>query len=432
MKRWSALAIVILAVLGVTAGVWATIVPTGEAAIPVAPVQRGKVDVKVRAVGDIRASRSVQVFAPPAGGTLTIVALAATGARLETGDVVVEFDSADQVFALEQARSDLALAEQEIVKAEAQAAVQTAEDEVALLKARFTVRRAELDASGNELIGALVAKQNLLLLEEARQKLAQLERDVTGRRASSRASTNVLRERANKSRVAVAVAERNIQNLSVVAPFDGFVTVRQNMMAMGGIIFSGSVMPDFRVGDSAFAGNVIADLVDTSRVEVTAKLSERDRANVEVGQPTTVAIDGVPAAVLDGKVRAVSSVASRRAFESGGTRQFDIAFDILKSPSQVWPGTSGAITISGATFDDALHVPRSAVFDVAGTPTVYVRTTTGFDPKSVKVRAWTDTVAVVDDLDPASLVALIDPTKASRGPAAPGARTPAAGAGVVP
>jgi cobalt-zinc-cadmium efflux system membrane fusion protein len=268
------------------------------------------------------------------------------------------------------------------------------------------------------LVGAIVAKQNLLLLEEARQSLAQLEREIASRRESARASTQVLREKANKARVAVAVAERNIQNLKVVAPFDGYVTVRQNMMAMGGVIFSGAVMPDFRVGDSAFPGTAIADLVDTSQVEVTAKLSERDRANVDTGQSVSVVVDGLPAATLEGRVRAVSSVASRRVFEAGGTRQFDIAFDILKSPTRVWPGTSAAVTITGATFEAALSVPRSAVFDVAGTPTVYVRSAGGFDPKPVKVKAWTDTLAVIEDIPESTLVALIDPTKAERGSAA--------------
>jgi multidrug efflux pump subunit AcrA (membrane-fusion protein) len=333
------------------------------------------------------------------------------------------------VFALEQARSDLALAEQEITRAEAQAAVQVADDEVALIQARFAVRRAELDASGNDLIGAIAAQQNLLLLEEARQKLAQLERDVASRRETTRAASNVLREKRNKAQLAVAMAERNIENLKLRAPFDGYVTIRQNMMAMGGVIFSGAVMPEYRVGDSSFAGQPIADLVDTSLVEVSAKLSERDRANVETGQAVTAVVEGVPTATLEGKVRAVSSIASRRMFEAGGTRQFDIAFEILRAPSRVWPGTVAAITIAGQTFDDALSVPRAAVFDLAGTPTVYVRTANGFEPVAVKVRAWTEAVAVVEDLDPSAHVALVDPTKSGAGtkpsadqPAAPGSR----------
>jgi len=431
MKRAMTMLIVI-AILGISAAVWATRTRDDGPSIPVAPVQRGKVDVTVRTMGDIRASRTVQIFTPPAGGTLTIVALAPTGSALEAGDTVVEFDSADHVFALEQAEYDLALAEQEIVKAEAQAAVQTADDEVALLQARYAVRRAELDASGNELVGVITAKQNLLLLDEARQKLAQLERDVVSRRDSTRASTQVLHEKRNKSRVAVGVAERNIQNLKIVAPFAGYVTVRANMMALGGVMFSGAVMPDYRAGDSSFSGQPIADLVDTSRMEVTAKLSERDRANVDAGRPAAVVVDGLPAITLQAKVRAVSSVASRRMFEAGGTRQFDIAFEILHAPSRVWPGTSAAITITGATFEDALSVPRAAVFDVAGAPTVYVRTPTGFHARSVKVRALTDTVAVVEQIDPSALVALVDPTKAGATPKPAGAAPATPAPGVAP
>lgn len=385
--------------------------------MPTASVQRGPVQVTVHTDGEIRAARSVQIAAPPAGGTLTIVAIAPASAAVEAGDIVVEFDAADQTFALEQARYDLALAEQEIVRAEAQADVRAAEDEVALLQARYAVRRAELDASGNELVGAIVARQNLLLLEEARQALAQLERDVASRGDSTRAETAVLRERRNKARVAIAVAERNIQNLQVRAPFAGYVSLRPNLMAMGGVLFSGAVLPDYRVGDSAFPGQPIADLFDISRVEVAAKLQERDRGSVEVGQPVRVDVDGLPEATLGGVVRAVSSVASRRMFESGGTRQFDIAFDILHAPGRTWPGTSASVTIDGVTFDDALFVPRAAVFDVDGRPTVYVRGPDGFTARDVTVKAWTDTVAVLEALDEGTVVALADPATAGDGPA---------------
>jgi hypothetical protein len=190
-------------------------------------------------------------------------------------------------------------------------------------------------------------------------------------------------------------------------------------------------MPEYRVGDSSFPGQPIADLIDTSRVEVMAKLPERDRANVENGQAVSVVVDGIPKATLEGSVRSVSSVASRRMFESGGTRQFDIAFEILKAPERVWPGTSAAIVINGATFENALSVPRAAVFDVRGTPTVYVRTPTGFDARAVKVRAWTDAVAVVEDLDPSALVALVDPMKDGAGGKRP-ASGPVPAAGVAP
>jgi HlyD family secretion protein len=403
---------------------WVRVTPAQERDIPTMRVQRGRVQVTVHATGDLRATRAMQLFVPPAGGSLTIISLAPSGSPMKAGDVIVEFDPSDQEFALEQAQFDLQLAEQEITKAQAETVVQAAEDEVALLKARFDVRRAELDANANELVGALVAQQNLLLLDEARQRLAQLEKDVKSHRATAAASGAVLGEKRNKARVAVEVARRNIDNLRVRAPFDGYVTLRPNMMAFGGIYFGGP-MPEYRVGDATNSGQLIADLIDTSRIEITAKLPEHDRANVNPGQAVEVSVDALPDAKLQGSVRAVSGVASRQLFEGGGTRRFDISFDVRGDVSRIRPGVSAALKIAGPTFEDALFVPRPAIFEVAGKPSVYVRTADGFEPREVKVRAFTHAVAVIEGLDESAEVALVNPNSTGTSPARPSSPAPA-------
>jgi len=353
-------------------------------AVPTTHVQRGRVQVTVYTMGDLRASRSIQLAAPPMGGQLQIVHLAETGDAVKSGDVVVEFDAAEQEFNLEQAKFDLQLAEQEIVKAEAEAAVQVADDEVALLHAQYDVRRAELDLLSNELVTAIKAQQNVLTLDEAKQRLAQLEADVKTHRATTQAAGDGVREKRNKAQLSVQVAERNIESLHVRAPFDGVVTVRTNFQAFGGIYFGGA-MPDYRVGDAAFAGQPIAEVIDSSHVEVTAKLAEQDRANVSPGQTVEVAV----------------------------------AFDVTSNPS-VRPGVSAAIAISGAAYDNVLYIPRTAVFEVSGRPTVYVRTGGSFDAHEVRVRAWTDSVAVVENIEPSAEVALVDPNT----PAGGRAKTP--------
>jgi hypothetical protein len=376
-------------------------------------VQRGRVQVTVHAAGDLRAMRSVPIFVPPVGGSPAIISLAPSGSAVRAGDTVVEFDPSEQEFALEQARFDLQLADEEIVKSEAEAAAQSAEDEVALLKARFEVRRTELDANTSELVGAILAEQHRLLFEEARDRLTQLEIDVKSRQQGAIASTSVLRERKLKAQVAVDVAARTIESLRVRAPFDGFVTLRANMMAFGGIVFSGAVMPEYRVGDAANPGQSIADLIDTSRVEITAKLAEYARPNVAPGQTVRVSVDALPEGRLEGSVRTVSGVASRQFF-GGGTRRFDIAFDVAGDTSRIRPGTSAALAIAGPTFEDALHVPRSSIFDVGGNPSVYVRTAAGFDARAVRIVALTDTVAVIEGVDPGVEVALVNPNAAER------------------
>jgi len=385
--------------------------------VPTARVERGRVQVTVYTTGELRAARTVQLATPPMGGQLQIIGLATSGQAVSAGDPIVEFDPAEQTFALEQARFDLAQAEQEITKAQAAETVQAAEDELALLHARFDVRRAELDASTNELVGAIAAHQNLLLLEEAKARFAQAETDASMHRGTNQAALGIAREKKNKAALAVQVAERNIEMLTIRAPFDGFVALRQNFQAFGGIYFGGA-MPEYRVGDAAFSGQPIADVIDTSRVEVTAKLSEQDRANVEAGQAVQVAIDALPGRPLRGTVRAVSGVASRQLFDAG-TRQFDIQFQ-LAGPSRAHPGLTAAIEIAGPTLDNVLYVPRAALFDVSGKPTLYTRTGGGFEPREIRVRAVTDAVAVIENLPQGSEVALVNPLSRGRSrPAAP-------------
>jgi len=404
--------VAIVVLLAAGAVVLRSVSAAAPKAIPTSHVQRGRVQVTVYTVGDLRAARAMQLTVPPMGGQLQILKLAETGQALKTGDIVLEFDAAEQEFNLEQARFDLQLAEQEIVKADAQAAVQAADDEVALLHARYDVRRAELDIQGNELVGAIKAEQNVLTFDEAKQRLAQLEADLKTHRETTSASADGLREKRNKAQLSVQVAERNIESLRIRAPFDGFITVRPNFMAFGGFWIPGG-LPDYRVGDAAFAGQPIADVIDASQIEVTAKLSEQDRANVAPGQTAEVAVDALPDARLRGTVRSVSGVASRGLFDAG-TRQFDIAFDVTSNPS-VRPGVSAAIAISGAAYDNVLYVPRTAVFDVSGRPTVYVRAGGSFDAHEVRVRAWTDSVAVVENIEASAEVALVDPNTPSGG-----------------
>ena len=411
-KPWMAAGFIaaLVALIGGGAAAVRGVSVTGPRVVPTTHVQRGRVQVTVYTVGELRGTRSTQLAVPPMGGQLQIVKLADTGDAVKAGDIVVEFDASEQEFNLEQARFDLQLAQQDIVKADAEAAVQTAEDEVALLHARYDVRRAELDVQSNELVSAIKAQQNVIVLEEARQKLAQLESDVKIHRETSRASGAGLVEKRTKAQLSVQVAERNIDSLRVRAPFDGFVTIRTNFNAFGGIGFPG-VMPDFRVGDATFPGQPIADLVDASRIEVAAKLQEQDRANVAPGQSVEVAVDAAPDATLRGTVRTVSGVASRGLFDAG-TRQFDIAFDVAGN-GRIRPGVSAAIAISGQAYDNVLYVPRTAVFDVAGRPTVYIRASGSFDAHEVRVRAWTDSVAVVENIEPSAEVALVDPNATS-------------------
>src|ERR1700722_3886098 len=121
---WSVVAVVLFAVVGVVAAVRrAKPVATGEE-MPTSSVKRGDLDMKVRANGELRASQTKILTARPVGGgALQITHLLHTGAAVKKGDLVMEFDPSEQRYKLDQNRSELMQADQEITKARAAAAV---------------------------------------------------------------------------------------------------------------------------------------------------------------------------------------------------------------------------------------------------------------------------------------------------------------------
>src|SRR5262249_60792243 len=80
----------------------------------------------------------------------------------------------------------------------------------------------------------------------------------------------------------------------------------------------------------------------------------------------------------------------------------------------VRPGVSATVAISGQTYDNVLYIPRTAVFDIGGRPTVYVRAGGGFDAHEVRVKAWTDSLAVVENVEQSAELALVNPNAPGR------------------
>ena len=76
----------------------APVLPERRNGMPHAKVVKGPLKLTVYATGELRAGRTVNMMAPPAGGTLRIVKLLQTGTAVKKDDVVLEFDAADQEF----------------------------------------------------------------------------------------------------------------------------------------------------------------------------------------------------------------------------------------------------------------------------------------------------------------------------------------------
>jgi multidrug resistance efflux pump len=381
--------------------------------LPTARATRGNLDLTVYTRGELRPLRSSLLAAPPVRGQLQITFLARTGERVKSGDLVVEFDPSEQEYNIEQARSELLQAEQEITKSKADATVQAAQDEVALLSARFEVRRSELEVSRNELVSPIDAKKNDLALEEAKRKLTQLEGDIKARQITARASVAVLEQRRNRQRIQLERAEADLKTLKVTAPFDGVISLKENQDAAGGFFYTGMVLPEYRQGDLVSPGRTIAEVLDTSQMEVQAKVSEIDRSRIQAGQAVKVDVDARPQQKFTGKVKSVAGQAARGWFfeTSGAERKFDVTFVLDTADLPLRPGVTCAVQILGEEVKNALLLPRQAIFEKDGKPVVYIRRGPSFEPQEIKVLHRSESRVAVDGIQEGTEVSLADPSK---------------------
>jgi HlyD family secretion protein len=426
---WAVAAVVLCAVVGVVAAVRRAAPGATADDVPTGRVKRGDLDMKVNVTGELRASHSEMLTAPPiGGGALQITHLLHTGTVVKKGDLVIEFDPSEQHFKLDQSRSELLQAEQEITKAKADAAVVAAQDKVAMLKARFDVRRAELDVQKNELVSTIDAKKNDLALEQAKRVLTELEQDVKSRSASNEAAVSLAEEKHNKAKLAMDQAQDSINKMRVMAPMDGLVALEKNEGAAGGFFFSGMSLPEYREGDQVEAGRSVGQIIDAQEMELIAKVGELERNNVKEGQSVDIQLDALPGSSFHGTVKTVGGMNSRRFWEDDTSTKFAVSVKLASTDPRMRPGLTGRIFIHGDPRKDVVYAPRQALFLKENKRIVYVRKGSNFEPREVKIEAENESRAAIEGIGAGTEIALIDPT-APRKAANAGASSPAGGGG---
>ena len=413
MKRWRLVApaiLVLLAAIGGTMAARRSQSSTTNTDVPLAVVKRGELDLKVYTTGELRAGHFLALAAPPiGGGGLQITYLVHTGTPVKKGDVIVEFDLSEQRFHFEQSQSELLQAEQEIIKAKADAAVQAAKDQVALLKARFDVRQAELDGQKHELVSAIDAKKNELALDQAERALAELEQDLRSHATTGRASNDLAHEKWNKAKLGMDQAKQNIEKMRVITTMDGLVSVQKNME--GDFFFGGQSIPDYHVGDQARPGSVVAQVIDPRELELNAKVNELERANISVGQPVKIEFDALPDKIFHGTIKSAAGMVQQRQFwDNDSAGKYDISIQLLDVYAKLRPGLTAQITVLGDKKTNVIYVPRQALFFKDGKQIVFLKKADALEQFPVKVHFANESRAAVEGVKEGNAVALIDPT----------------------
>jgi multidrug efflux pump subunit AcrA (membrane-fusion protein) len=397
-----------LAIVGAVA--WATGVARRGPNLPTAVVTRGDFVDIVELRGEIRPVRSVVLSAPAQAGELQIIRLVKNGTAVKPGDVVVEFDSTALRRSELDRRADLKQRDAEIERERAQARITEEAGATSLMKARFDVERAKLDVVDKDFVARLDYERAKLALDDAEQRLREVEKRLLADRAAAEARVAARVRRRDRTQQELDRVVNVLASLEIRAPAAGTASIMQNAR-FGGM--SGGPQ-EFREGDRAWPGAGIVELPDLSAIRLTTRLEETDRGRVAVGQTGTVHLDAVP----DRDYRATVSVISLLArVDFGGSfppaRDFSLELAMADPDTRLKPGMSATVRVAVNRLTSVLVVPAEAVALVGGRPTVYRQAGSRFDARPVAViRRGREQVALASGVSEGDRVALRPPTPA--------------------
>lgn len=403
IRFWSILFLVLLTLGGASAGVYRLRQTQASVTFPVAPARQGDFLVIVRCRGDLKANRSVQVYAPIVPN-LRIAWLAPAGATAKQGESIIRFDSSSAEQTLQQKDAALRQAQATLDQAVAQSRITVEQDKSDLADAQFTVEKARLEASKQEIVSRIQGEESKIDYGVAQQKLKVQEATVALHAASDRAKIASLTRQRDQAQTDVDVTKSRIGQMEIKSPITGFLTFASNY-SQGWM----NAKP-FKVGDNVFAGMMLAEMPDLTTLQLDAKVEEIDRGRISVQQDVRVRIDSLPELAIPAKIAQISLLAEQ-SNDFPPTRSFRAYAPIPHPDPRLRPGMNGGMDIIIKRIPNAISIPAKALFTHGGKPTVYLQTRSTYRRVEVQVQARNPDEVAITGLAPGSLVAVVDVEK---------------------
>jgi len=156
-----------------------------------------------------------------------------------------------------------------------------------------------------------------------------------------------LRYDLENARASLRLARLELSYGTVTAPISGVIAAR-----------------NIKQGNLVQINTPIFTVVDTSRLEATLNVPEREIETLKAGQPVQLSVDALPGKAFEGRIDRVSPVVDA----GSGTFRVVCAFD---GGGLLQPGMFGRIRIEYDQRADALVIPRTALLEDGSAPAVY-------------------------------------------------------------
>jgi HlyD family secretion protein len=402
--------------------------PTSVAAVEgmqTAIIERGTLRASVDATGSVAPETRLEVSFKSVGRVAEI--MVEEGDQVKAGEVLAKLDTADPEQALIQAQANLDIAKAQLAQTEdgasaedlasARAALESAlanyeevkegpsQEDITVAKAEIeraciALEKAQADYDKISWQAGLGATQEAKALQQAsvdyEQARAQYEltvdhptdselKQAAAQVAQAQATLAALEEKptteemaiaraqVTQAQAALAQAQLNLEEATLVAPFDGMVAE-----------------VNIEVGQMVNSNTPVILLTDLTSYHVDLYIDETDIGQVRVGQPVVITPDAFPDEEIAGEVTAIKSIGT----VSGGIITYEVRVEIAPTELPIRPDMTASATVVTEEKENVLLVPNRAIRHDGDTK--YVQVLTGTEVRRVAIATGTSNDAVTE------------------------------------
>jgi RND family efflux transporter MFP subunit len=399
---------------GAAGGAFATYRYTGTTIveIPTARVRKGEFIIAVKTRGEIRSTNSVTLAAPQVPDP-KITKLAESGRPIEKGEVVIEFDAAQQEQYYIDSSTNIRTVDKEMVQLKASHKITNEMDAMNLMTKEYDVKRAELEASKAEVVSEIEGAKSRIDVGITEGEFGLQKTTLKSHTVSQEADVDRLQQKKDKTTRDLARYKGYLSKMSIRAPISGIVNILPNFRASGSF---GSTPPPFKEGDRAWTGAAIAEIPDLNSMRIELKLDEVDRGKLQLGQVIRVRVDALPEKELTAELDWISPIAAIVWRGMGLTEKTFPARATLKNlDPRLRPGMSASAEVLIESQNNAIMIPSRASFVNKGKPSVWVQKGKGFEIRTIEVGKRNETdIVVVSGLKEGETIYLENPVEAAK------------------
>jgi len=319
------------------------------------PVRLEQLRRPIDLVGTLAAAEDVTVSSEAAG---TVVSIRADlGDRVRSGQVIVELDREKLQYKLDAQRAALnrALAKYGVAGPNDPLPALERTPDVARAASQLTQSEMALERATRLSVARLISQEQL---EAAQAKCAS---DQAGYDVAMQNAKN-LRADIDASRAAVSLAQRELADASIKAPFDGYIERR--------LVSVGQYVP---------VQTPVIGLVRVDPLKLMAEVPEHLAPWIKVGSPVSIVVDAYPDRKMDGIVARISPAVSQQ------SRAFPIEASVPNRDGFLKPGTFARARLVSERVTSVLSVPYTAVQNRYGVTRLFVVAKGHVSPVEVKL-----------------------------------------------